>query len=88
MERPAGKAGERRKMPLYMDIHRNLEGLTADAVADAHQKDLEIQDEYGASTTGTGTTRKRAKSSVYAKRLAKKQRRPFIGRLTASWQTR
>ncbi len=34
-------------MPLYMDIHRNLEGLTADAVADAHQKDLETQDKYG-----------------------------------------
>ena len=34
-------------MPLYMDIHRNVEGLTADAVADAHQKDLEVQDEYG-----------------------------------------
>ena len=34
-------------MPLYMDIHRNVEGLSADAVADAHRKDLEIQDEYG-----------------------------------------
>jgi hypothetical protein len=34
-------------VPLYMDIHRNLEGLTAEAVADAHQQDLEIQDEYG-----------------------------------------
>jgi hypothetical protein len=34
-------------MPLYMDIHRNVEGLTADAVVDAHQKDLEVQDEYG-----------------------------------------
>jgi Nickel responsive protein SCO4226-like len=34
-------------MPLYIDTHRNLEGLTADAAADAHQKDLEVQDEYG-----------------------------------------
>ena len=34
-------------MPLYTDHHRNLEGLTGDAVADAHQKDLEIQDEHG-----------------------------------------
>jgi hypothetical protein len=42
-------AGERRigTMPLYMDIHRNLEGLTAEAVAEAHEKDLEIQDEHG-----------------------------------------
>ena len=34
-------------VPLYMDVHRNVEGLTADAVADAHKKYLEIQDEYG-----------------------------------------
>jgi hypothetical protein len=34
-------------MPLYMDTHRNLEGLTADAVAEAHQKDLEVQDQHG-----------------------------------------
>ena len=34
-------------MPLYMDIHRNVEGLTLEAVAEAHQKDLEVQDEYG-----------------------------------------
>src|SRR3712207_7810330 len=46
---PLGKAGGRRvgKVPLYMDVHRNVEGLTADAVADAHKKDLEVQDEYG-----------------------------------------
>ena len=34
-------------MPLYMDIYRNVEGLTPEAVADAHKKDLEVQDEYG-----------------------------------------
>ena len=34
-------------MPLYMDIHRNVEGLSPQAVAEAHQKDLEVQDEYG-----------------------------------------
>lgn len=34
-------------MPLYMDHHRNIEGLTAQAVAEAHQRDLEIQDNYG-----------------------------------------
>jgi hypothetical protein len=34
-------------MPLYMDIHRNVEGLTADAVADAHQKDFEVPGEHG-----------------------------------------
>jgi hypothetical protein len=34
-------------MPLYMDIHRKVEGLTPEAVAEAHQKDLEVQGEYG-----------------------------------------
>ncbi len=34
-------------MPLFMDHHRGVEGLTAEAVADAHKKDLEIQDEHG-----------------------------------------
>jgi hypothetical protein len=35
------------QMPMFMDHHRHVEGLTADAVADAHRKDEEIQDEYG-----------------------------------------
>jgi hypothetical protein len=30
-----------------MDIHRNVEGLTAEAVAEAHRKDLEIQGQHG-----------------------------------------
>lgn len=30
-------------MPLYMDIHKNVDGLTAEAVAEAHRKDLEKQ---------------------------------------------
>ncbi len=34
-------------MPLYMDVHKNVEGVTADAVAAAHQKDLEVQEQYG-----------------------------------------
>src|SRR5215211_4129471 len=34
-------------MPMFMDHHSHVEGLTAEAVADAHRKDEEIQDEYG-----------------------------------------
>lgn len=34
-------------MPLYMDIHKNVEGLTAEAVTRAHQKDLEVQGKHG-----------------------------------------
>jgi hypothetical protein len=46
---PLGERRERRlgTMPLYMDHHKDVEGLTADAVAEAHRKDVEIQDEYG-----------------------------------------
>ena len=34
-------------MPLFMDVHHKVDGLTADAVAGAHQKDLEVQDRHG-----------------------------------------
>ena len=34
-------------MPLYMDIHKKVDGANADAVADAHAKDLEVQAKYG-----------------------------------------
>lgn len=34
-------------MPLYLDIHKQVEGATAEAVAGAHQKDLETQGKYG-----------------------------------------
>ncbi len=34
-------------MPLYMDTHKNVQGLTAEAVAGAQQKDLEVQCKHG-----------------------------------------
>ena len=34
-------------MPLFMDIHKNVEGLTAEAVESAHQKDLAVQEKHG-----------------------------------------
>ena len=34
-------------MPLYMDIHKGVEGLNAEAVAGAHMKDIEVQDKHG-----------------------------------------
>jgi hypothetical protein len=34
-------------MPLFMDVHHKVDGLTADAVAGAHAKDLEVQDRHG-----------------------------------------
>lgn len=34
-------------MPLFMDIHRNVKGQTAESLAEIHQKDLEVQDKHG-----------------------------------------
>jgi len=35
------------RMPLYMDTHRKLKGVTAAAVAEAHAKDLKVQGKHG-----------------------------------------
>ena len=34
-------------MPLFMDEHNKVEGLTAEAVAGAHEKDVEVQGKHG-----------------------------------------
>ena len=34
-------------MPLYLDVHNKIDGLTADGAAEAHRKDLEVQRKYG-----------------------------------------
>jgi peptidyl-tRNA hydrolase len=34
-------------MSLFMDVHDKVEGLTAAAVADAHRRDLGVQESYG-----------------------------------------
>jgi hypothetical protein len=34
-------------MPLFMDVHQHIEGLTVDAVGQAHAADLQTQDTYG-----------------------------------------
>jgi hypothetical protein len=34
-------------MPLYMDVHHKIHGLTAEAIMAAHAKDLEVQGKYG-----------------------------------------
>lgn len=34
-------------MPLFMDIHQHVPGLTAEAVAGAHARDLEVQKKHG-----------------------------------------
>ena len=34
-------------MPLFMDVHKNVQGLTSEGVEAAHKKDLETQGKYG-----------------------------------------
>ncbi|HYA58707.1 MAG TPA: DUF4242 domain-containing protein [Thermoplasmata archaeon] len=34
-------------MPLYMDVHKGMKGVTAAAVAEAHAKDLAVQGKHG-----------------------------------------
>lgn len=34
-------------MGLYMDVHRKVDGLTADGLIDAHKKDIETQNKFG-----------------------------------------
>jgi len=34
-------------MPLFMDVHKHVPGLTAEAVAGAHAKDVEVQKKHG-----------------------------------------
>jgi hypothetical protein len=36
-------------VPLFIDTHDHIEGLTAEAVAQAHQADLNTQEKYGAN---------------------------------------
>lgn len=34
-------------MPLYIDMHKHVEGLTQDAVTHAHAEDVKTQEKYG-----------------------------------------
>ena len=34
-------------MPLYLDVHNKIEGLSKEAAGDAHAKDLRVQQKYG-----------------------------------------
>jgi hypothetical protein len=34
-------------MPLFLDIHKHVPGLTAEAVKGAHAKDVEVQKKHG-----------------------------------------
>jgi hypothetical protein len=35
------------KMPLYLDVHNKVEGVSTEMAAEAHKKDLAVQGKYG-----------------------------------------
>lgn len=37
-------------VPRFMDVHHAIPGLTGEAVAGAHQKDLEVQGKHGVNS--------------------------------------
>ena len=50
MSGPLTFLGDTKKsMPLYLDTHESVPGLTAQAVTEAHARDLEVQGKYGVS---------------------------------------
>jgi hypothetical protein len=34
-------------LPLFMDIHHKIDGLTAEAIKGAHEQDLKVQKQHG-----------------------------------------
>ena len=44
---PPNNDEETSEMPLYLDTHNKVEGLTAEGIAQAHAADLATQDKYG-----------------------------------------
>ncbi len=45
----ASSAMEYRKLPLFLDEHEHIQGLTGAGVAQAHARDLEVGPKYGVS---------------------------------------
>jgi Protein of unknown function (DUF4242) len=33
-------------VPLYLDVHKKVEGLTKEAIEEAHQRDLDVQEKH------------------------------------------
>src|SRR6266700_7932899 len=75
-------------MPLYLDVHNKIEALTADGVAGAHAKDLEVQHKHGVKYLRYWFDEGTGKVSASARPRARKPPRPCTGKRTASWRTR
>jgi hypothetical protein len=79
---------ENEDMPLFMDHPKGVEGLSADAVADGHKKDVEIQGEYGVVYHRYWFNEDTGEVFCLVEAPAKKRPKPSTGRLTGRWPTR
>jgi len=75
-------------MPLYMDRHKNVEGLTAEAVAKAHQKDLQAQDKHGAKALKYWFNEEKGEVFCLFDAPNRRRRRPSTARHTGWWPTK
>ena len=74
-------------MPLYLDVHNKIEGLTTEA-AEAHKKDLAVQGKYGVNYIRYWYDEGTGKVFCLCRRRARKRRRRCTARPTAPWRTR
>ena len=71
-------------MPLYIDHHKNLEGLTAQAVAEDHKKDLEVQHKHGAKALKYWFNEEKARSTACLRHPTPRQPRPSTAKRTGT----
>jgi hypothetical protein len=70
-------------MPIFMDRHQ-LAGATAQQVAEAHLKDLAIQDRYGVKILTYWFDEARGSNSIWFRRRTDRRRTECIARPTAT----
>ena len=75
-------------MPLSINHHKGVEGLTADAVADAHRKDVEIQKEYGVAYHRYWFNEDTGEVFCLVEARTKRRLKQFTERPTGFWLTR
>ena len=75
-------------MALFLDVHHKVDGLTADAVSGAHQRDLEVQGKYGVDYKQYSFDEASGRSSAWSRRPTPMQQPPCTARPMAWWPTR
>ena len=73
---------------LSINHHKGVEGLTADAVADAHRKDVEIQKEYGVAYHRYWFNEDTGEVFCLVEARTKRRLKQFTERPTGFWLTR